>query len=73
VGIAVPHLVKSALKTAKPLILIPACFLGGAIVTVFCDGIARTIFSPTEVSISSVTAVILVPVVIYMMTGRKKS
>ncbi|MCR5253727.1 MAG: iron ABC transporter permease [Treponema sp.] len=73
VGIAVPHLVKSALKTAKPLILIPACFLGGAIVTVFCDGIARTIFSPTEVSISSVTAVILVPVVIYMMMGRKKA
>ena len=73
VGIAVPHLVKSALKTAKPLSLIPACFLGGAIVTVFCDGIARTIFSPTEVSISSVTAVILVPVVIYMMMGRKKA
>lgn len=73
VGIAVPHLVKSALKTAKPLTLIPACFLGGAIVTVFCDGIARTIFSPTEVSISSVTAVILVPVVIYMMAGRKKA
>lgn len=71
VGIAVPHLVKSALKSAKPLILVPACFLGGAIVTVFCDGIARTVFSPSEVSISSVTAVLLVPVVIYMMLSRK--
>ena len=27
VGIAVPHLVKSMLKTAKPLVVIPACFL----------------------------------------------
>ena len=27
VGIAVPHLVKSLLKTARPLLVIPACFL----------------------------------------------
>ena len=71
VGIAVPHLVKSAVNTARPLVLIPACFLGGAIVTVFCDGAARTLFSPTEVSVSSVTAVLLVPVVIYMMLRRR--
>ena len=28
VGIAVPHLIKSATGTAKPLVLIPGCFLG---------------------------------------------
>lgn len=28
VGIAVPHLVKSALKSSKPIRVIPACFLG---------------------------------------------
>ncbi len=71
VGIAVPHLVKSALNTAKPLILIPSCFLGGAVITVFCDGLARSLFAPSEVSISSVTAIILVPVVICMMTKRR--
>ena len=71
VGIAVPHLVKLMTKTAKPLILIPGCFLCGAVVTLFCDGIARTIFAPTEVSISSVTAVFLAPVVIVMMIRRK--
>ena len=70
-GIAVPHLVRSALNTAKPLILIPSCFLGGAVITVFCDGLARSLFAPSEVSISSVTAVILVPVVICMMTKRR--
>lgn len=71
VGIAVPHLVKQAMKTAKPICLIPGCFLGGAVVTLFCDGIARTVFAPTEVSISSVTAVMLVPVVIVMMVKRQ--
>lgn len=72
VGIAVPHLVKSATKTARPLVLIPGCFLGGACVTLFCDGIARSVFAPTELSISSVTAILLVPVVIYMMVTRQK-
>ena len=72
VGIAVPHLVKSTMKTSSPMIMIPACFLSGALVTLFCDGIARTVFAPTEVSISSVTAVLLVPVVIVIMIKRRE-
>lgn len=73
VGIAVPHLVKSLLKTAKPLLVIPACFLGGAVFCLFCDLIARTAFAPTELSISSVTAVFGAPIVIYIMIRRKRS
>ena len=72
VGIAVPHLMKSMLKTSSPIVMIPASFLGGAILTLFCDGIARTVFAPTEVSISSVTAVLLVPVVIVIMIKRRE-
>lgn len=71
VGIAVPHLMKSLFKSAEPLILIPASFLGGGAFCLFCDLIARTAFAPTEVSISSVTAVFGAPVVIYMMVHRK--
>lgn len=71
VGIAVPHLMKTITKTAKPLVLIPACFLGGAVITLICDNIARCIFAPTEVAVSSVTAIILVPVVISMMIKRR--
>ena len=71
VGIAIPHLVKSLSKTSSPYSMIPACFLGGAVITLLCDGIARTVFAPTEVSISSVTAFLLVPVVIVMMVRRK--
>lgn len=71
VGIAVPHLVKLITKTAKPIIMIPGCFLCGAVVTLFCDGIARTVFAPTEISISSVTAIFLVPVVIAAMLRKQ--
>ena len=72
VGIAVPHIAKSLLKTAKPLLVIPACFLGGAVFCLFCDLIARTVFAPTELSINSVTAVFGAPVVIYIMIRRQQ-
>jgi iron complex transport system permease protein len=71
VGIAVPHLVKSLLKTSKPIIVIPMCFLGGVIFCLGCDLIARTVFAPTELSISSVTAVIGAPIVISMMVRKR--
>ncbi|MGM9631396.1 FecCD family ABC transporter permease [Butyricicoccus sp.] len=70
VGIAVPHLVKSLFRTAKPIVIIPASFLGGAVFCLFCDLLARTMFAPTELSISSVTAVFGAPVVIWMMLHR---
>lgn len=71
VGIAVPHLIKTLFRTAKPILIIPACFLGGAVFCLFCDLIARTVFAPTELSISSVTAVFGAPIVIYMMVARR--
>ena len=73
VGIAVPHIVKTMMKTAKPILIIPACYLGGAVFCLFCDLIARTIFSPTELSISSVTAIFGAPIVIYMMVKRQSN
>lgn len=72
VGIAVPHMIKQLFKTAKPIVVIPGCFLGGAVFCLFSDLLARTLFSPTELSISSVTAVFGAPVVIAMMIKRVK-
>ena len=71
VGIAVPHLVRSFLKTSRPLLVIPVCFLGGAIFCLGCDLAARTLFAPMELSISSVTAVVGAPVVIGIMLRKK--
>ena len=72
VGVAVPHLVKSLLGTTKPILMIPACFLGGSVFCLFCDLLARTLFAPTELSISTVTAVFGAPVVLWVMIRRNK-
>ena len=72
VGIAVPHLIKALFRTAKPLVLIPACFLGGSVFCLFCDFLSRIVFAPTELSISTVTAVFGAPVVIWILIRRRK-
>ena len=72
VGIAVPHLVKGALGSAKPLHVLPGCALGGAAFCLLCDLIARSLFAPTELSISSVTAVFGAPVVIWLLVRRSQ-
>lgn len=73
VGIAVPHLAKSLFKTAKPIIMIPACFLAGGSFCLLCDFLSRMLFSPTEISVSTITAVFGAPVVIYILVKGKKS
>ena len=72
VGIAVPYLVKRLLNTSRPIVVIPAVFLGGAVFCMGCDLIARTAFAPTELNISTVTSVFGAPVVIGMMLRRNK-
>lgn len=72
VGIATPHLVKKLLGTAEPIRMIPACFLGGSVFCLFCDLLARTLLAPTELSISTVTAVFGAPVVLWVMAEHKK-
>ena len=72
VGIAVPFLVKRALGTSRPLVVIPAAFLGGAVFCMVSDLIARMAFSPTELNISTVTSVLGAPVVIFMLIRRNR-
>ena len=72
VGIATPHIVKSLLGTMKPILMIPACFLGGSVFCLFCDLLARTLMAPTELSISTVTAIFGAPVVLWVMAKRGK-
>ncbi|MBQ7061132.1 MAG: iron chelate uptake ABC transporter family permease subunit, partial [Clostridia bacterium] len=72
VGIAVPHITRTLLKSSKPAFVIPAAFLAGAVFCVFCDLIARTVFSPTELNIGTVTSIFGAPVVIWMMVNRRR-
>lgn len=72
VGIAVPHITRTLLKSSKPAFVIPSTFLCGAVFCVFCDLVARTVFAPTELAIGTVTSVFGAPVVIYMMVKRRR-
>lgn len=72
VGIAVPFLIKRLLGTARPLCVIPAAFLGGAVFCMICDLIARMAFAPVELNISTVTSIFGAPIVIYMMLRQKR-
>lgn len=72
VGVAVPHLMRRLLGAARPILMVPACFLGGAVFCIGCDLLARTLFAPTELSIGSVTAVFGAPVVVWMLLSRRR-
>lgn len=73
VGIAVPHVTRRLLKSSRPILVIPTVFLCGAVFCVVCDLIARTVFSPTELNIGTVTSVFGAPIVIWMMINRRRS
>lgn len=71
VGIAVPHVVKALLGSSKPIRVIPACLLGGSVFCLICDLIARSLFAPTELTLSAVTAVFGAPVVIAVLMKKR--
>lgn len=72
VGIAVPFLARTALASSKPSRVVPACFVLGAAFCLLCDLVARCAFSPTELNLSTVTAVFGAPVVIALMMRRQR-
>lgn len=72
VGIAAPHLIKKLFNSSKPILLIPASFLGGSLFCLFCDLLARNLFAPTELNISTVTAIFGAPVVIFILLNKKE-
>lgn len=72
IGIAVPFIMRQSMHTSKPLVLIPASFLGGAIFCIYCDWIARMALSPMELNISTVTSIIGAPIVIYMLVKQRR-
>ena len=70
VGIAAPHLARRGVGSSRPIFVTPACLLTGAAFCCGCDLVARTLFSPVELSVSAVTAVFGAPIVIALMLRR---
>lgn len=72
VGIAVPHIVKGLLNSSKPIHVIPICFLSGSVFCLISDLLSRTLVAPLELSLSSVTAALGAPVVLYVMISQAR-
>jgi iron complex transport system permease protein len=66
VGLLVPHVVRMMFGSDYRLLL-PAAAVGGAIIVVFADTLARTVVAPTELPVGAMTALAGAPVFIYLM------
>lgn len=69
IGLLVPHLVRLLFGSDYRLLL-PASALGGAVVLLTADAVARTVVAPTEVPVGAVTAVVGAPFFIYLLRFR---
>lgn len=72
IGIAVPHLARIMLRTSDHKILIPATILTGAVVMLISDIISQMPGSDNVLPINSVTALIGIPVVIWVILRDQK-
>jgi iron complex transport system permease protein len=66
VGLVVPYLVRGALGPGHRALL-PASALGGAILLVIADLVARTIVGPAELPVGVVTALVGAPVLLALV------
>jgi len=72
IGIAVPHICRVLFKTADHLVLLPAVILTGSIVMLFSDIVSQLPGMQTTLPINSVTALIGIPVIIWIIIKNKK-
>jgi iron complex transport system permease protein len=72
IGIAVPHICRVLFKTANHLILVPAVILTGSIVMLFSDIVSQLPGMQTTLPINSVTALIGIPVIVWMIVKNRK-
>jgi iron complex transport system permease protein len=66
VGLVVPHLVRLALGNDQRLLLPATVLAGGTLLTV-ADTLARTLFAPQQLPVGVLTALIGVPVFLYLL------
>ena len=67
VGLIVPHLVRLAIGNDQRVLLPAAALAGGALLTL-ADTLARTVVAPQQLPVGVLTALIGVPVFLYLLT-----
>jgi iron complex transport system permease protein len=71
IGLVVPHVIRVMFQPDHKLVL-PASVLGGALLLILSDVIARTIVSPAELPIGVVTALMGAPFFIMLLLNAKR-
>ncbi len=71
VGLVVPHLVRLAIGNDQRLLL-PASVLAGGSLLVLADTLARTVIAPQQLPVGVLTALIGVPVFLFLLSRQPK-
>ncbi|HCW90697.1 MAG TPA: ABC transporter permease, partial [Marinobacter sp.] len=69
VGLIVPHMLRFVVGNDQRLLL-PASALAGGTLLVLADALARTVIAPEQLPVGVITALIGVPVFLYLLNRR---
>jgi len=69
VGLVVPHLMRLLFGSLHRAVL-PAAAIGGGALLVLADTAARTVIAPAELPVGTLTAVLGVPLFLYLLLRR---
>ena len=72
IGLVLPHAIRLLVGTANRLVL-PLSALLGAVVLVWADTAARTVFDPRELPVGIVTAIVGAPLFVLLLLRRVKA
>jgi iron complex transport system permease protein len=71
IGVAVPHITRLLFKSSDHRILLPGSIITGSIVMLFSDMVSNIPGSGTILPINTVTSLIGIPVIIWIIIGKK--
>ncbi len=72
IGIAIPHIARVLFKTSDHLVLLPAVIILGSVIMLFTDIVSQLPGMETTLPVNSVTALIGIPIIIWMILKNKK-
>ena len=72
IGMSVPHICRLLLRTEDARFLVPAVILTGGVFGLVCDLIARTVASPSELAVGTITSFVGVPIVLFLLVKKNK-
>ncbi len=72
IGIAVPHISRLMFRTASHSVLIPSVMLTGSVTLLLCDILAQLPGIESTLPLNSVTSLVGIPVVIYVVFRNRK-